>query len=90
MRTAIVLGLVMCLGGAAEARRPHRPKRARPATLVQKPRDDAAAEYARGEAQIAELKQMREVPTPAPTSELDFPGQQLDDAERPPATPRRR
>jgi hypothetical protein len=89
MRATLIFGLIVCLGGASEARRPRRAKKlARPPVAVRAPSGESAKEAARADAQIAELKQLRELPQES-KEELDFPGQQLDDAERPPSSPRR-
>jgi len=87
VRAAVALALALALSsGVAEAKRARR-ARSKPAPTVKRPSGDLAGEAARADAQIAELKQMRELPATADANELDFPGQQVDDAERPPSTP---
>ncbi len=82
----LLLAFAMLSCAAADAR----PSRARKhkAMHLKASGGDAAAAYAREEAELAELRGAKELPV-APRDDLDFPGQQLDDSERPPRPARK-
>ena len=86
MSRSFLLSLFLTSFAAApvDARRPRRASSARQTTTARATQrsNDAAAEYARANAEVAELKSARELPVAA-REDLDFPGQQLDDSERP-------
>jgi hypothetical protein len=82
MRYLVIAILILSTGGDAVAKRRHVRHKKRPVRAVHIVRDDAAAkQYARAEAELAELRRANSLPAAAPEPRVHY--EQDNDSETP-------